>query len=300
MSPSSRALRPPAVAGTFYPAAPARASAEAARLTAAEAGAAGPSPAIAVVSPHAGWMYSGALAGRLFARVAIPERVLVLAPNHTGRGARASLWTDGAWCIPGREIAVDDAFVHALLRHAPLLEPDREAHDHEHAIEVLLPLLVARQPALRIAAVVLGGLSFTECEALAAGIAAVVAHADGPTLIVASSDMNHYLADDETRALDDKALAPLTQARPARLVGRGPRQRHHHVRLHPHHRRRARRPRPRRDPRDIGRPHHQRRRQRRLRPGGGLRRGDDGTVVPRYWARAKGPPSRRRGQGGSL
>ena len=65
-----------------------------------------PAPAIAVVSPHAGWMYSGALAGKLFAGVAVPERVLVIAPNHTGHGPRASVWSadDGAassWRLPG-------------------------------------------------------------------------------------------------------------------------------------------------------------------------------------------------------
>jgi AmmeMemoRadiSam system protein B len=208
-APPSPAVRPPAVAGSFYPGAPARVAAEAARLTQREAGAPAPAPAVAVVSPHAGWRYSGALAGRLFARVEVPPRVVVIAPNHTGLGTRAGVWPDGAWELPGLEIPVDAAFVRALLDAGAPLAADRDAHLEEHAIEVLVPLLAARQPALTLVPIVLGGLAFRECEALAAALARAVAGAPGPTLIVASSDMSHYLPDGETRAIDELALAPL-------------------------------------------------------------------------------------------
>jgi len=230
------------VAGSFYPRAAAAVAAEAARLVAGDGAGA---PAVAVVSPHAGWMYSGALAGKLFAGVAVPERVLVLAPNHTGRGPRASIWTsdnggtlggshaprDGlgrakpglphaiesagaasSWQLPGLDVPIDEPFVAALRAEAPLLRADREAHEDEHAIEVLLPLIAARQPRLRLGAIVLGRLDFPDCEALGAAIARAVARADGPTLIVASSDMSHYLADDRARAVDRLALAPLAAA----------------------------------------------------------------------------------------
>ena len=194
-------------------------TAEAAALV---AGGAPPSPAIAVVSPHAGWMYSGALAGKLFAGVAVPERVLVIAPNHTGRGPRASVWSaddDAApsWQLPGLDVPIDTGFVASLIAEAPALERDRDAHEDEHAIEVLLPLIAVRQPKLRLAAIVLGGLSFKECEALGAAIARAVQRADGPTLIVASSDMSHYLQDDDARATDRLALAPLAAADPRGL-----------------------------------------------------------------------------------
>jgi len=206
--------RQPAVAGTFYPRAATAVAAEAARLV-AQGDDGPPAPAIAVVSPHAGWMYSGALAGKLFAGVAVPERVLVIAPNHTGRGPRASIWSGPAgssWQLPGLDVPVDELFVSALRAEAPLLRADREAHEDEHAIEVLLPLLAARQPKLRLAAIVLGGLGFPECEALGAAVARAIGRADGPTLIVASSDMSHYLTDDEARATDRLALAPLGAA----------------------------------------------------------------------------------------
>jgi AmmeMemoRadiSam system protein B len=208
--PSGRSsnVRLPVVAGAFYPDDPATVAADAVRL-AAPSPDAPPRPAIAAVCPHAGWMYSGALAGRLAAAVEVPPRVLVLAPNHTGRGARGSVWPGGAWRFPGAEVPVDAAFCRALCEASTLLEPDVEAHLDEHAVEVLVPLLAARQPALHLAPVVLGGLSFGECETLAGEIAGTIQSAPGPTLIVASSDMNHFLSDAETRALDALALAPL-------------------------------------------------------------------------------------------
>jgi AmmeMemoRadiSam system protein B len=208
MPPRSPAVRLPAVAGAFYPEDPATVAADAVRL-AAPSPDAPPRPAIAAVCPHAGWMYSGALAGRLAAAVEVPTRVLVLAPNHTGRGARGSVWPGGAWRFPGAEVPVDAAFCRTLCEASTLLEPDMAAHVDEHAIEVLVPLLAARQPALHLAPVVLGGLSFGECETLAGAVARTIQAAEGPTLIVASSDMNHYLPDAETRRLDALALAPL-------------------------------------------------------------------------------------------
>jgi len=203
-----RAVRHPAVAGAFYPDDPAAVAADARRLVAGVPAAAAQA-VIAAVSPHAGWMYSGALAGRLAASIVVPPRVLVLAPNHTGRGVRGSVWPGGVWRLPGLEVPVDAAFCRSLCDESPLLGPDIEAHADEHAIEVLVPLLAARQPALHLVPVVLAGLSFAECETLAAAIARAIQAAAGPTLIVASSDMNHYLPDDETRKLDALALAPL-------------------------------------------------------------------------------------------
>jgi AmmeMemoRadiSam system protein B len=202
------AIRLPAVAGAFYPDDPAAVAEEARRLV-APGGADAAQTAIAAVCPHAGWQYSGKLAGRLAASIVVPTRVVVLAPNHTGRGVRGAVWPSGAWRLPGAEVPVDAAFCRALCEESTLLAPDTAAHEDEHAIEVLVPLLAARQPALHLVPIVLGGLSFGECETLAGALARVVAAAPGPTLILASSDMNHYRPDAETRALDALALEPL-------------------------------------------------------------------------------------------
>src|SRR5262245_60678008 len=113
MPPKGPPVRLPAVAGAFYPNDPAAVAEDARRLVGD--GAADEAQAVvAAVSPHAGWMYSGALAGRLAASMAVPPRVIVLAPNHTGRGTRGSVWPGGVWRLPGFDVPVDAAFCRAL------------------------------------------------------------------------------------------------------------------------------------------------------------------------------------------
>jgi len=198
--------RLPAVAGHFYPKDPAEVSRQ---VTALSADGAPEQRAMAIVCPHAGWVYSGRLAGKLIAGTTVPERVIVLAPNHTGRGARGAVWPAGTWRLPGTELEVDEALCRTLVEESPLLQADRAAHQAEHSIEVLLPLLAARQPKLRISPVVLGHLDFTECESLGHTLARLIkAEGDG-ILLVASSDMNHFATDAQTRQIDRKALDPM-------------------------------------------------------------------------------------------
>lgn len=201
--------RSPAVAGRFYPGEPRALARELDRCLAP-----GPAPEAArmLVAPHAGWVYSGELAGRTWSRVHVPKRVVLLCPNHTGRGARRSLWAGGAWDTPGGPVEIDDALTDAL--RAAGLEDDTAAHLHEHAIEVHLPFLRARNPAARIAAVCLGGLDLADCRALGEALAAAL-HAfpddDGRpgVLLAASSDMSHYITADDAAVLDRLALGRL-------------------------------------------------------------------------------------------
>lgn len=195
-------IRKPAVAGRFYPGDAARLSDEVADLLRSEASAA---PALAVVAPHAGYLYSGAIAGQAFARVQVPRTAIVLCPNHTGRGERRSLWSSGAWLLPGAELPVDVELAGELRRQAGLAD-DQAAHHLEHAVEVQLPFLRARNPEVRTVPICLGGLTRVECLALGERIAEVIADRRGEVLLVASTDFSHYLPADEARALDLLAI----------------------------------------------------------------------------------------------
>ncbi len=217
--------REPAVAGRFYPGTRAEIDGALARLFAGAPPTA--RPALGVVVPHAGWMYSGALAARTLAAVAVPERVLVLCPNHTGRGARVSVSMAPAWRTPHGEVPVDRG-LGAVLLDELAADPvrgaaaDEAAHAREHAIEVLVPLLLARQPSLHLVPVVLGGLAPGECRRLAAAIVrawrrlGLVPGAD--VMLVASSDMNHFEDEVETRRRDRLALDALASGDPERLL----------------------------------------------------------------------------------
>ncbi len=209
----SAALRAPAVAGRFYPGEAGALQREVARLL----GATPPSrPALALIGPHAGYMYSGSILGQTWARVTVPRRIVLMCPNHTGRGVSRSLWPGGGWQLPGGVVPVDEALGVAIAEHCDV-EPDRAAHLHEHALEVHLPFARARQPELRIAALCLSGLSLEECRALGEGLAAVVRGSDEPVLLVASTDMSHYISADEAAGLDGMALARIQALDPAGL-----------------------------------------------------------------------------------
>ena len=210
-------MREPAVAGRFYPGTAEEVAEDVAALFGGAP--AGQERAIAVMCPHAGWVYSGKLAARTLAAVRVPERVIVMCPNHTGRGARVAIMTEGAWRVPGASVPVDAPLAAAVVAAAKDVRgarADEAAHAHEHAIEVLLPLLLARQPALRIVPIVVGGLAADECEALGRAIARAVSDQD--VLVVASSDMSHYLPDGETRRRDRTALDALVTGDPTALI----------------------------------------------------------------------------------
>ena len=192
--------REPAVAGRFYSGDPERLARDVAELLGPPTPAA---PAVGVLAPHAGYLYSGGVAGATYARVEVPARALVLCPNHTGSGARVSLWPDGGWRTPLGRVPIDPDLT-AALRSCPLVEDDRAAHRQEHALEVQLPFLRARRPDVAIAALCLGPLSADQAVELGEAVArAVRTH---PALLVASSDMSHYVSAEEAFEKDHHAL----------------------------------------------------------------------------------------------
>jgi len=204
---SSTLLRRPAVAGRFYPGDPEDLRAEAqAYLSQSKSNDQTAVQAIGCITPHAGYLYSGHVAGAVFARLEIPERCVVLCPNHTGMGRALAILSEGAWETPLGEVPVDEGLAGALKRQFPALHEDAAAHRAEHAIEVELPFLQLRQPKLQIVPIALGTGQFEVLEALGVALAEVVAAQAAPVLIVASSDMNHYESDAVTRVKDHRAI----------------------------------------------------------------------------------------------
>jgi hypothetical protein len=204
---SSNILRPAAVAGRFYPGDPDDLRAEAcAYLSPAGATNQAPLRALGCIAPHAGYMYSGHVAGAVFARLEVPQRCIVLCPNHTGMGRALAIMSEGAWQTPLGDVAIDSELAANLKRSFPLLQEDSAAHRAEHAAEVELPFLLLRQPQLKFVPIALGTAQFEVLEQLGKALAGVIAAENGPVLIVASSDMNHYESDAITRAKDNQAI----------------------------------------------------------------------------------------------
>jgi MEMO1 family protein len=165
--------------------------------------------ALGCIVPHAGYMYSGKVAGAVFAALEIPRLCLVLCPNHTGMGRALAIVSEGTWETPLGCVAIDGAFAAALKQRCPLLQEDSVAHRGEHAAEVELPFLQVRQPQLKFVPIALGTGQFEALAELGDAIADVIAAQNEPILIVASSDMNHYESDAVTRVKDHAALEPI-------------------------------------------------------------------------------------------
>jgi AmmeMemoRadiSam system protein B len=172
---------------------------------------------LACISPHAGYVYSGAVAGKLFGHLDLPRRVVVLGPNHTGVGAEVAVAPHHQWATPLGAETIDRNLAEALLDRFPEAALDDRAHGREHSIEVQLPFLHRRRPDVEILPVCLKHLSETECVRLGEAVADLFEELGEPAGIVASSDMTHYQPDNVARELDHKAIEAALALDPALL-----------------------------------------------------------------------------------
>ena len=213
---NSMTIRPAAVAGLFYEGRPERLR----EHVLGHLRAAGDPPrekALGAIVPHAGYVYSGSVAGAVYARLEIPATVVILCPNHTGRGARAALDPSDAWRTPLGDVPVDRKLANRLRELAPSLEPDAAAHAKEHSLEVQLPFLQAVRPDVAIVPVCLGAHDLALCAEVGRALAALRSERAEPPLLLASSDMNHYEPRAVGRRKDDRALARVEAVDPEGL-----------------------------------------------------------------------------------
>ncbi|RMG41229.1 MAG: AmmeMemoRadiSam system protein B, partial [Planctomycetota bacterium] len=197
-------VRPPAVAGRFYPGD----AAEMDRMLDELVGER-PQPERfpACMVPHAGWRFSGRLAADVLKRIAIPEIVIAIGPKHTPHGVDWSVAPHHFWQLPGdRRVASDYALAQRLAARIPRLELDAAAHAREHGVEVELPIIQRLAPDTKVVGIAVGAGALEHCEQFADGLAEVVRSLPAPPLLLISSDMNHYANDAETRRLDAMAL----------------------------------------------------------------------------------------------
>lgn len=195
--------RNPAVAGQFYPGT-ARELDRMVRLYTRDA--AEKTRAKGIVVPHAGYVYSGGVAGEVYSSVEIPERHIIFCPNHTGVGAKAAVMVRGSWRMPWGEVPIDEELADRLLAASPLLAEDATAHRGEHSLEVQLPFLRRFRETFRFVPVALGNLSLPDCRTLGEAVARVAGEEALPPLLIASSDMSHYEPDGVARKKDGQAI----------------------------------------------------------------------------------------------
>jgi len=196
-------IRQPQAAGQFYPASPAALRRQLSLLVQKEGKR---EEALGLVTPHAGYVFSGKVAGACFSKVKLTRTVIILGPNHTGLGAPFSIMTSGTWQMPLGNVEVDASFAKKLLKESKYLEEDMQAHISEHSIEVQLPFLQFLLPKVKIVPLVLSSADFMVYAEIGKAIAKALKEIGKNCLIVASSDMTHYEAQQKAKANDNLAI----------------------------------------------------------------------------------------------
>src|SRR5215470_12302627 len=209
-------LRLPVVAGRFYPSDPKELTALVREYSRPDP----QHPAIPVkacLTPHAGYMYSGHVAGAALARVVLPQKIIILGVRHYPRGDPAAILLRGAWRTPLGDAPIDERLAEALRDACPLLREDSVAHSGEHSLEVQVPFLQVLAPGFSFVPVALGTVRFESLVSVGEAIARVLRNSKESILLLTTSDLNHYEDDATTRVKDQKAIDRLLALDPRGL-----------------------------------------------------------------------------------
>ena len=198
-------LRMAAVSGRFYPSDPTELTALIREYTKTDKTVV-PMRVKACLVPHAGYVYSGHVAGAVYARIIIPKKIVILGVRHYPRGENAAILSSGTWRTPLGDAAIDEPLASALLAACPLLREDSVAHRSEHSLEVQLPFLQVLQPEFTFVPIALGTVRFEDLVAVGEAIGRVIAVSGEEILLLTTSDLNHYENDATTRVKDRKAI----------------------------------------------------------------------------------------------
>jgi len=157
----------------------------------------------ACVAPHAGYIYSGRTAGRIYSLLPPAETFVIIGPNHTGYGSMVAVSTD-KWKTPLGEVEVDEEFIEAMPKL--IIDTDEIAHRYEHSIEVQLPFLQFVHENFKIVPICLGMQDQETVSEVADEILKAEKETGKNVVLIASSDMHHYLPDRKCREADAKVV----------------------------------------------------------------------------------------------
>ncbi len=172
--------------------------------------------AIAAISPHAGYMYSGDVAAETLCSIIIPETILVLGLNHHGQGSPIALSRD-IWQTPLGQVSSNQKLSELLLSQESPIVHDETAHRYEHSVEVQIPFLQLLQPELSIVPIVFSHISYLMCQEAGVAIANAITSFQGQVLILASTDMTHYETRKNASVKDAQALEQINKLNPKAL-----------------------------------------------------------------------------------
>jgi len=236
-------LRHPAVAGQFYKGSPESLRKQVREFILTDAV---KTKALGIVSPHAGLIYSGSVAGAVYSRIELPDTFVLIGPNHTGLGAPVSLMARGQWETPLGLVEIDEALAASILSKSPRILEDSLAHLREHSLEVQLPFIQHFKKEFRIVPIQMLDTRLETCKEVGRAVAEAIRersqepgvrsqkseqikqrHAEVNSelqtpnyelpLIVASSDMSHYEQAAAAKEKDFKAIHQILNLDPEGL-----------------------------------------------------------------------------------
>jgi len=195
--------RQPVVAGQFYPASASQLRVMIEKMVdeAVEK-----EDVIGLVSPHAGYVYSGLVAGAVISRVKFKDTFIILGPNHTGKGKPLSIMAQGKWQTPLGDVEIDAELAQHLLSITHHLQEDADAHQFEHSIEVQLPFLQYFKPDIKIVPITLSFAGIDVYKEIGKEIARAISDTGREVVLMASSDMTHYEPHDTAAKKDRQAI----------------------------------------------------------------------------------------------
>lgn len=206
--------RSPAVSGQFYYSSPSRLNSQVESYVDKRAK---KENAKGIVVPHAGLVYSGHVAGAVYSSINFPKTFILIGPNHTGIGPNISIMDSGEWEIPTGILQVDNQLAHKIFVNVPIMKKDVQAHLFEHSLEVQLPFILFFSKDVKIVPILILSADLNECRILGEGIASAVKNFNYDIVVVASSDMSHYVSDGVARQKDKKAIDMILSLNPEGL-----------------------------------------------------------------------------------
>jgi len=208
------------VAGQFYPGSKEALTRETGKLT--HAAPEKKEDAIGVISPHAGYVYSGPVAGLTLSSIKPKPIYVIMGPNHTGLGSPFSLSTSDSWATPLGNVSIDKALADKILKNCPDIAKDEFAHIQEHSIEVQLPILQALQENFTIVPIVIAQAGIEQYRRIGQAIAKSIKELklEKEVTIIASSDMTHYESRDSAKEKDFMAIDAILKLDEEALVER--------------------------------------------------------------------------------
>ena len=175
---------------------------------------------IGLVSPHAGYLYSGPVAGAVISKVKFKDTFVIMGPNHTGMGRPLSIMTQGTWKTPLGEVEIDSELGKQILATSSHLEEDHVAHQYEHSIEVQLPFLQYFKPDIRIVPIMLAYASGDIYKEIGKELAKAIRESNRGAVIMASSDMTHYEPQKTAQEKDTQAIEAILDLNEDELLRR--------------------------------------------------------------------------------